>query len=280
MSSNRTPPLTPTVLYIGSKTRTWRNPPIYRLTAVYATPTTVAVEPVPDAADWDLRPGGKAYVTKHQHHLYPIQGTGAWVAACLWYVTKYQHHLYPIRDNATWQRVVEQHERLQQALDDFADALRELGSYATRLEEAGGIKSAANPLCESVASCDDPDTDTNRAFLGYLIPQLTRVAIVSHTPKMLRAITRYRDDQHYEYTTLQSNCFVCPDDDAWAKLAVAHSGAVAEQEAWRALLSELGTYNLAKPDDFAIGESETALAVAGPAALDGTGVWSDHKGDT
>jgi hypothetical protein len=35
---------------------------------------------------------------------------------------------------------------LQAALDAFAAGLRQLGSYAKRLAEAGGIKKAPNPL--------------------------------------------------------------------------------------------------------------------------------------
>src|SRR5688572_14292211 len=136
--TERSTPLTPTVLFVGTKRRCWRMPAIYRLTAKYETPTTVACDFVKDPAKGD-------------GELLPVAGRKVLV--------RQQTHIYPIRDDANWAQVEAQHAVLQATLDAFAEGLRALGSYEKQLAAAGGMKGALNPLTPTIIQCSDPDRD-------------------------------------------------------------------------------------------------------------------------
>src|SRR5581483_11683765 len=108
--SNHSDPIVPHVLYVAEQRHTWKLAEIARLRALYHTPTTIRVE-LPQQ-----RGGAPAQETKQQYHVW-----------CL-------------PDDAAWEKAQAARQRLQAALDLFADELRLLGSYAKRLEEAGGPK--------------------------------------------------------------------------------------------------------------------------------------------
>jgi hypothetical protein len=204
--SQHSTPIVPTVLLIGDQRHPWRLSQLERLTTSYHTPTTVR-----------LMPGG---------------------------MTKHQHHVYCLVDDSTWELAQATQAALQQQLDDLAAGLRELGSYAKRLAEAGGMKSAPNPLCFDVITAPDPDTsEEGHWFTNQLVPRIERKAIRGHTPKMLRD-ARYSDGS----VCSQRDHFVCPTDADWAQIEQLEQAAQAKANAWEQLLRELGTYQAALAD--------------------------------
>jgi hypothetical protein len=159
-------------------------------------------------------------------------------------ITKHQHQVYCIPDDDAWGRVIFTQSALQTDLNALADGLRSLGSYASRLAKAGGMKSAPNPLCATVIRAPDPDTaDEGYWFTNQLVPRIERAGIRGHTPKMLRD-ARYSDGSVFA----QRDHFVCPDDAAWEKIAALIAAAEDRARAWEALLKELGTYSEALGD--------------------------------
>lgn len=209
-------PLTPTVLFVSDKERVWQHSRIWRLTPKYHTPTTVQCNPIPKAEDYTLR-----------------------VRAGQSGIQKQQTAVYPIRDDAAWGEVIATHTALQQALDDLAVGLRELGSYASQLAAAGGLKKAPNPLCATVIECLDPDNDRARGEWHFadLVPRLQRQAIKRHTEKMLS------NDATGGYVFSQNDRFVCPDNAAWRKIETLHQVAERAAKKWKELLKTgIGTY--------------------------------------
>lgn len=199
-------PIVPEVLVIGERTSYYTPPPLIRESVQYATPTTVRTA------------GG----------------------------TRQKHQVYCLPDDAAFARIADAVNAFGATLTDLAGELRRLGSYAKRLDEAGGMKSAPNPLCETVANIDDPDQDGSRWWMQpWYVPRMQREPIARHTPKML---SKYDADHPNAYVFAQSNCFVLPDDAAWeclherreaVKDAVAHVDRV---------LQELGLYSIAQAD--------------------------------
>lgn len=227
----RTPPLTSTVLYVGAKRHPYQVAPIYRLSVLYATPTTVACVPIRQ----DAVPDGEL-----------CAAPGKTV------VSRKQTHVYPIADDAAWRGVVRTQVALQTALTDLANGLRALGSYARQLAAAGGVAHAPNPLCPTVIRAEDPDGGA--AYPAWQIidavPEIRRQAIVRHTPMMLAV-------PNDVYTFRQANCFVCPDDAAWERIAELDMRARQAAKAWWSLLdTDLMRYD----------ERRAALALAGAAA--------------
>src|SRR6185436_12664817 len=122
------------------------------------------------------------------------------------HVTKQQTHVYCLPDVAAWERVQATRVALQEAIDALADGLRALGSYAKRLEEAGGIKQAPNPLYPTVISAPHPDETDEGYYISRLVPRVERKPISSHTPKMLRGPSTLGP---FEHTFSQGDTFVC-----------------------------------------------------------------------
>jgi hypothetical protein len=218
--SERASPIVPMVLYIAQQHHPWRLAAYERLSIRYHTPSTVALDF--GTIDLSVRPmTGKKGVAKQQTHVY-----------CL-------------ADDAAWERVQQTRAELQSVLDALADGLRQLGSYTTRLEEAGSFKRAPNPLCPSVISAPHPDETDDGWYTTYPVPRIERRPITSHTPKMLRGPSSYGS---YEHTFSQRDHFVCTDDAAWERIQTLHTAAQEQARAWEALLIELGTYKAALAD--------------------------------
>jgi hypothetical protein len=196
----------PTVLYIAEQRHPWRLAKLDRFVVIYHTPTTVRLQ----------------------------DGDG---------ITKHQHQVYCIADDAAWGRVIYAQSALQTDLNTLADGLRDLGSYARRLEAAGGMKSAPNPLCSTVIRAPDPDLTEDGYWTQQLVPRIERAGIRGHTPKMLRD-ARYSDGSVFA----QRDHFVCPDDTAWARIEQLIAAANARALDWATLLVELGTYSEALAD--------------------------------
>jgi ParB family chromosome partitioning protein len=205
---NRNRPTVPTVLTFRDRLHAYKVASLVRWRAIYHTEATVRVEHPDD------------------EHL----------------ASKYFHQLYAIATEADWQRLVNAHQRFQQALDGLASVLRDLGRYDKRLEEAGGFKSHPNILSATAIFAPDPDAaDSGTPFYNdpWRIPNTHRYQLVRHTSKMLAFIgasgTVTMGAQHH--------CFICPDDDAWARVQAARTVIVEAEQAWTNLLTELGHYD-------------------------------------
>lgn len=214
-----TPPIVPHVLYVGEQRTPWQLAPIERLATRYHTPTTVALEF--GTLDATVRPSaGKAGTTKQQHQVW-----------CL-------------PDDAAWGRITQTRAAFQQALDALAGELRQLGTYASQLESAGGFKSAPNPLCATVIEVPDPDASELSYWFSAPPPPIERKEISGHTPKMLNVVKHGKawSQPH------QRNHFVCPSDADWQRVRARYHAANAANDAWQQLLAELGTYQDALAD--------------------------------
>ena len=240
---NHTPPIVPHVLYVADQHHPWQLAPIERLATRYHTPTTVAL--AFGTIDATVKPQtGKSGATKQQYHVWCVP------------------------NDAAWQRIERARADLQLAIDALADELRRLGSYATRLAAAGGLKAAPNPLCPTVISASDPDSTDTSWWTAHPIPRIDRSEISDHTPKMLH-ITR--DGQPWS-TTHQRDHFVCPDDAAWQAVQDYRALAEVAHTRWQALLSELGTYQQALADGRYAGLAQSTPTALVPAAPLITGV--------
>lgn len=228
MSDRRTPAV-PHVLILGERGGAYLPPALTRAGTVYATPTTVRV----------LLPGGRQE-------------------------TQQQHKVWAVPDDPAWAEIEAAVAGFGAALAALAATLRELGSYPSRLAEAGGTR-AQNPICPSVARISDPDHAGTSWWLdAWYVPRLERTRIARHTPKMLSA------GDTGAYTFSQRDCFVLVDDAAWERLAAAHAAASAAATTTQALLRRLGTYAEALDGRHAAQAaralgSATALVVAEPA---------------
>lgn len=158
-------------------------------------------------------------------------------------VTKHQHQVYCLPDDADWARVQETYAAFQATLDTLATALRDLGTYNQRLLEAGGINTAPNPLVPSVICTPDPDGYYAPSLVfGRTVPDIRRFVVERHTPLMIRLA------EHLATISSQKDHFVCPTDDDWNRIEALHHRACQAEQAWNALLAELGTYQEASAD--------------------------------
>jgi hypothetical protein len=151
----------------------------------------------------------------------------------------------------------------QQALDELANYLRELGHYPRKAKEVGAIKvgkgsdgptfslvkGKPNPLSPTVIAAYDPDDDR---FLNLSDWQLyprnpVRERLVRHSPQMLRIIAEFNGNE-YESPTSQAGHFVCPDDFAWGRYLELHDRAATASQALQDYLAKLGTYAQASAD--------------------------------
>lgn len=220
--SNQTPPVVPEVFIINSQSGYWQLATLGRLATVYATPTTVRCKVI------------EGTISKH--------GTPVGKLASL-----QQGEVYCLPTSDAWQRVMAARAAFQAALDALAGGLRELGSYASRLKEAGGLKHAPNPLTPTVISADDPDTKTTSWWLQpMIVPMVERWAAQRHTAKMVEIDGRYAPGSFRLVN--QADHFVCPDDAAWSHIEALHGAVKAAHEGWGKLLREVGTYSEALGD--------------------------------
>lgn len=234
--SNHTPPIVPNVLHVSDQRNPWQLAPIERLATRYHTPTTVATEF--GTVDHTVRrAAGKSGVTKQQGHVW-----------CL-------------ADELAWDRAQAYHQRMQQQLDLLADELLLLGTYASRLEKAGGIKKAPNPLCPTVISAPDPADTSESYWYANPVPRINRKPITSHTPKMLRGPSGYGN---FEHTFSQGDQFVCPGDEHWAVIEKRLAELQEAYEDWQKLLRELGTYDQALADGRYTKTTQAPIELAAP----------------
>lgn len=212
------PVIVPWVLVIGERTRYYR-------------PATIERLEVDSETAHQLRIKGRG---KGQ-----VRGRNVW-----------QDKAYCIPSEQEWFEVLRRHDRFEEALDELGTYLLHLGSYAKNLAAAGGIKKAPNPLCPSVISCKDPETDSGNGTLNlpwFLYTTETRYKLLVHTPKMLRYNHQF-DGKGYESITTQDNTFCCPDDAAWEKFQALRATAIAASNQLQDYLKQLGTYQEAKHD--------------------------------
>lgn len=181
--------IVPHILYVADQRHPWQLAPIERLAVNYHTPTTVFV--AFGTADASVQ---------------PITGRSG--------VSKQNYHVWCLLDDAAWERVQTEHAAFQATLDALADGLRQLGRYAERLAEAGGVARAPNPLTPTVIAAPDPDVAPSNWFTTRPVPRVERRVVVSHTPRMLRCLSNY--DQHIETPHNQRDHFVCPTDADWS----------------------------------------------------------------
>ncbi len=212
--STETIALVPHVLHVGELHHPWRAAPIERLKVLGDTPSGVRVEPgtLPGVT---ARPG-QAILNRPDHLVHCLPDEDAWAEA------------QQVRD--AWQA----------ALDALAGALRELGRYDERLAAAG--KGAANPLTPSVIYLYlPPDRRYSPTYFWTGdVPEVRRALAERHTAKMVRL--------KGGYPAAQTHCYLCQDQPAGARIEALHAAAVAARQAWRDLLTRLGTYAQARAD--------------------------------
>ena len=203
--AGRWQPLARHVLIIEQRTHRYGPPPLTRAATIYDTPTTIRVR----------RPDGKEE-------------------------TQAQHKVWAVPTDQAWSEIEAARDAFGQALSAFADVLRDLGRYDTRLRENGGIKQVpAGPLCPSVARADDPDASNQSSWWlsPWHVPRLERTTIARHTAKMLASA----DIGSYLFAQAESWCLA--DDLAWERISAAHQACKDAATAVSELLRRLGTYD-------------------------------------
>lgn len=230
-------PIVPHVLIVGERKGYYLPPPIARAETVYDTPTTVRVR----------LPQGRQE-------------------------TQQQHKVWAVPDDAAWAEIEAAVALFERRLGELANVLRELGRYRDHLAAKGGMSKAPNPLCESVARIDDPDTTgTNWWLTPWHVPRLDRQPIERHTPKMLA--TRGGGG----YVVQQQGSFVLGDDAAWKRVEAAHKQAAQAAQDAQALLERLGTYQDALDGRHAARVAPAERAVGSPAPSSAAAV-REHLG--
>lgn len=209
--SGRHVPIVPHVLIIGDRRISYAPAPLIRAETIYDTAETVRVK----------RPDGREE-------------------------TKHQHHVYCIPDDAAWATLTAAHEAYAARLTDLANALRQLGRYDKRLEAAGGLKKASNPLTATVIGASDPDARVGWVHDPWYLTYIQRKAITRHTAKML--FYHYNPGDEIESSSAQDGYFVCPDDESWARVEALHRAAQEAQHELTGVLNRLGLYKIALAD--------------------------------
>lgn len=203
-------PIVAHVLVVGQRVHPYRLAPVERLVVRYATKTTIRAD---------------GHVSNIHHG----------VCWCL-----------PTDD--AWNDAQATHAAYQAALTALGEGLRALGRYPAKLAAAGGIKHHPEPLSQTVIACPDPDAKDGAWFappdnLG--LPRITRHDVSKHTPKMLTITSGTIYDLGPRG---QGQYSVCPSDEAWVNIQTLYATAEAAAQAWKKLLDQLGTYELAKRD--------------------------------
>ena len=219
--SERSKPIVPEVFIINSQKTYWQLATLGRLAVIYATPTTVRCRLEEGVVDKRPTVVGKE-------------------------VTLQRTEMYCLPDATAWQRVNAARAVFQAALDALATGLRELGSYAQRLAEAGGMKHAPNPLTPTVLSVYGFEPGgSDWGFSPFRVPRIERKGIARHTPKML---SQGLEGAPNGYVFNQRDHIVCPDDAAAGRIETLRSAAQQAHDAWEELLRKLGTYDVAAGD--------------------------------
>ena len=205
-SGDRQPPRVPEVIQFGEPANAYSVPDLDRLTVLYHTPTTVRVQTAKGASS-----------------LQPAQ-VGA------------------LPDEAAWTAALAVTRQYQTALTALAAALQRLGRYDQRLGEAAAwVAAQAEPLCPTVIEAKDPDS---RSWSHWgprgKPPTVLRHAVDRQTPKMLHLTD---GGVHSAALSAQSQYFVCPTDEDWARVDALHKTVQTAAAAWQAFMTRLGTYS-------------------------------------
>lgn len=143
-------------------------------------------------------------------------------------------NVFYLESDQVWLEVRAAYAHYQRSLDALADSLRDLGSYSSRLKQAGA--KAPNPLSATVVVVDDPDRYYAETLVDTRpVPEIVRVVITRHTAQMWQGPANYG-------MRGQKDTFVCPDDAAWQHLREIHASAVLAASTWQLRLTRLGTY--------------------------------------
>jgi len=198
-------PLVPHVLVVCDRLHPYKLPEIERATVLYSTATMVRVL------------GAAGY-------------------------SKSKHKVYCLPTETAWTELQTAYSKLQTALDALANYLRSLLSYIKKLEAAGGIKTAPNPLSPTVICAPDPDYNHTPIWNDWDIypPTPIQDQVEKHTPQMLKLI----GNPLQEYTT-QGDRFCCPSKNHWFKYCKLHGSAQSAAHTLKTILKQLGTYDQA-----------------------------------
>lgn len=155
-----------------------------------------------------------------------------------------QEQAFCLVDDAAWLRTQAAYAAYATATEAVVAYLRGLGSYSTRLAEAGGTKKAPNPLTPTVAEILDPDQRSGYwNWDRWQLPTAARKAVERHTEQQL-----FIDVGTYAAPTTQANRFCCPDDAAYDGLVALLDALQARHNEWIDLLGILGSYENARDD--------------------------------
>lgn len=177
-------------------------------------------------------------------------------------VTKMHHLVHCLPDDGAWETAQRLHERFREALEALAEGLRSLGTYAAKFEAEGGLKAAANPLCETVVTVHTPPDATYSTSVGYEpwhIPTIRFEKCSRHTAKMLDC---------EEGKVFQDRAFECS-EEAWQKIRLLRQAAEEASEEERSFFDSLGTYANALSDGrYGVENREDAEEAAGSEVLE------------
>lgn len=163
--------------------------------------------------------------------------------------SKGKNNVFCVPDDATWAALEQASDSVQQRLDDLANELRRIGSYKRRLDEAGGLKGAPNPLTPTVISSVDPDESMPQVVWHpglNLLPHVQRRVVERHTPQMISV--QFSSSDHATSMTSQRDHFPCSSDADWARIEAVHQAAQEAAAAYEAVFVQLGTYADAESD--------------------------------
>ncbi|NJO81962.1 MAG: hypothetical protein HC828_03675, partial [Blastochloris sp.] len=210
LGKDRLKPITPWVLIVGDRRSSYEPAAIHRAEAVYETQSTVRVR---------------------------LDGSEE---------TKAQHKVYAVPTEEAWTEAQRLHQVLADTLTALADGLRDLGRYDTRLDEAGGLKAAPNPLTPTIISCKFPEDELQWWWEPWQVTNCERKLASRHTAKMV--FYQWSADSDSDSSAMQHQFAVCPDDAAWERIAALHAAAEAARAAFVSHLATLGTYQDALAD--------------------------------
>lgn len=179
-----------------------------------------------------LRHGALLYATDLTVRLEPKGGEPFSVA---------RHKGYCLPSDQSWLDAQRLYAELDRTLTALGAALRGLGRYDRVRARA---RSSSNPLSSLIIQAPCPDSDSFCAASLPYSPPLARLEALSHTAVMLR----YFDVDGEPQTAKQSGFFICPSDRAAAEIDALYAAVVAADDAFAALLNQLGSYQDAVTD--------------------------------
>ena len=148
-----------------------------------------------------------------------------------------------IPNQAAWDDLTGRYQALARALRAVRDELKRLGSFRDRLELAGGLKTAPNPLCRWVIAAPAGTGGYAAPFdTTWHIPRIQRHTLSRQTPMMLCL------DGSAHATTSQRDHVVCFFEEDWQRVTQARDAADAALAHWLAGLKDVGRYDEAVAD--------------------------------